>query len=135
MDNKGRLTCLRGQCGTLAVEHKAGTTIRIIGGYYSHIAPQPGSELFYEIARRTAKAYNDGDFGGLFFDALDGLSVHLKYAGLEDYLWYYGASFVNEVLKYCKKTPIVEYSTLYPSLWAASSCRSLCAINPSWRSC
>lgn len=119
LDNKGRLMCLRGQCGTTAVEHKAGATVRIIGGYYSHIAPQPGSELFYEVARRTAKAYNEGGFGGFYFDAIDGLSVHLKYAGLGDYVWYYGASFINEVLKNCKEPPLVEYSTLYPSLWAA----------------
>lgn len=119
LDNKGRLMCLRGQCGTTAVEHKAGATVRIIGGYYSHIAPQPGSELFYEVARRTAEAYNDGGFGGFYFDALDGLSVHLKYAGLGDYVWYYGALFINEVLKNCNEPPLVEYSTLYPSLWAA----------------
>ena len=115
----GLISCKRGQCGTTAKEHKAGTKVRLIGGYYSHIAPQPGSELFYEIARRTARAYNEGGFNGFYFDAFDGLSVHLKHAGLGDYVWYYGAAFINEVLKNCNEPPLVEYSTLYPTLWAA----------------
>lgn len=115
----GLVSIQRGQCGTKAVSHKAGAKVRLIGGYYSHIAPQPGSELFYEIARRTAVAYNEGGFKGIYFDALDGLGVHLRYAGLGDYIWYYSAAFVNEVLKYCKIPPLVEYATLYPSIWAA----------------
>lgn len=115
----GFVSCQRGQCGTQATPHSAGAKVKIIGGHYSHIAPQPGSELFYEIARKTAIAYNEGGFRGIYFDALDGLSLHLKNAGLEDYRWYYGASFVNEVLKYCEGTPLIEYSTLYPTLWAA----------------
>lgn len=115
----GLISMQRGQCGTKAVSHKAGAKVRLIGGYYSHIAPQPGSELFYEIARRTAKAYNEGGFRGIYFDALDGLSVHLKYAGLDDYIWYYGAAFINEVLKYCVIPPLVECATLYPSIWSA----------------
>ena len=115
----GLVSIQRGQCGTKAVSHKAGTKVRLIGGYYSHIAPQPGSELFYEIARRTAAAYNEGGFKGIYFDALDGLGVHLKYAGLDDYIWYYGAAFVNEVLKYCIEPPMVECATLYPSIWSA----------------
>lgn len=116
---RGYISCKRGQCGTTAVEHKAGAKVKIIGGRLSYIAPQPGSELFYEVARRTAKAYNEGGFKGFYFDALAGLSIHLEHAGLKDYLWYYGAAFINEVLKNCKDAPIVEYSTLYPTLWAA----------------
>ena len=109
----------RGQCGTIAEPHKAGAKVKLIGGYYSHIAPQPGSELFYEIAHRTATAYNEGGFRGIYFDALDGLGVHLRYSGLGDYVWYYGAAFLNEVLKFCKEPPVVECATLYPSIWSA----------------
>lgn len=117
--NDGRITCKRAQCGTFASVHKTGTAVKVIGGHYSHIAPKPGSELFYEIARRTAKAYNEGGFKGIYFDALDGLSGHLKNSGLGDYLWYYGAAFINEVLRHCEGEPIIEYSTLYPSIWSA----------------
>ena len=116
----GFVSCKRGQCGTTAVSHKAGSKVRIIGGYYSHIAPQIGSELFYEIARRTARAYNEGGFRGFYFDALDGLKVHLKYAGLSDYLWYYGSTFINEVLKNCEREPdVIEYSTMFSTIWSA----------------
>lgn len=117
---KGFVSCKRGQCGTMATAHKKGVKVKVIGGYFHQIAPQIGSELFYEIARRTAEAYNEGGFRGIYFDAIDGLGVHLKKAGLDGYTWYYGAAFVNEVLKYCQTEPqVIEYSDLYPSLWAA----------------
>lgn len=126
ISKNGFVSCQRGQCGTTASSHKAGAKVRIIGGYFSQIAPQPGSELFYEIAHRTAKAYNEGGFKGIYFDALDGLGVHLRYAGLYDYLWYYYAAFVAETLKYCEGSPLVEYSTLYPSLWSARGRAGAC---------
>lgn len=114
----GFVSCKRGQCGTTAAPHKAGATVKVIGGYFNYIAPQIGSELYYEIARRTAKAYNEGGFRGLYFDAIDGLGVHLRNAGLGDYQWYYGAAFINEVLKNCKTEPlVVEYSHIYPTIW------------------
>ena len=117
---KGFVSCKRGQCGTKAVAHKKGAVVKIIGGYFHQIAPQIGSELFYEIARRTAVAYNDGGFRGIYFDAFDALGMHLKKEGLDDYTWYYGAAFINEVLKYCQTPPeVVEYSHIYPSVWAA----------------
>lgn len=117
---EGFIDCRRGQCGTKATSHHKGAKVRVIGGYYNYMAPQIGSELFYEIARRTAKTYNEGGFRGFYFDALDGMNRHLEYAGLKDYLWYYGASFINEVLKYCEKEPLVlECSQLYPTIWSA----------------
>lgn len=117
---RGFVSCKRGQCGTTATNHKKGAVVKIIGGYYHQIAPQIGSELFYEIARRTAIAYNEGGFRGFYFDAFDGLGLHLRYAGLGDYEWYYGAAFINEVLKYCQTSPeVIEYSHIYPSVWAA----------------
>ncbi len=116
----GFTACKRGQCGTTATSHAKGTKAKIIGGYFNYMAPQIGSDLFYEIARRTATAYNEGGFRGLYIDALDGLRIHLKYAGLSDYLWYYGAAFINEILRHCKTEPlVVEYSTMNPTLWSA----------------
>jgi len=119
LDQSGFATCQRGMCGTTAMKHKSGAIIKVISGKFSCIAPQIGSELYYEVARRTAKAYNEGGFGGIYFDAYDGLETHLKKADLDGYLWYYGASFINEVLKYCEGTPIIEYSNQHPTVWAA----------------
>lgn len=114
----GFVSCQRGQCGTKPTTHKSGAKVRIIGGYYGHIAPQIGSELYYEIARRTAKAYNEGGFRGFYFDALSGLINHLKYTHEESYLWYYGAAFVNEVLKHCNRSPdVLDISVMYCTLW------------------
>ena len=37
---------------------------------------------------------------------------------MENYQWYYGATFINEVLKHCNSEPlVVEYSHIYPSVW------------------
>lgn len=119
LDQSGFATCQRGMCGTMAMKHKAGATVKVISGKFSCIAPQIGSDLYYEVAHRTAKAYNEGGFGGIYFDAYDGLETHLKKADLDGYLWYYGASFINEVLKYCKGTPVIEYSNQHPTVWAA----------------
>lgn len=126
----GIVSCQRGQCGTIAKSHLKGTKVRIIGGYYSQIAPQIGSELFYEIARRTAVAYNEGGFRGFYFDALSGLSVHLKHAKLDGFVWYYGAAFINEVLKYCERDPLVlDISDMYASLWPSRG-RGITLDNP-----
>ena len=117
--NNGILeNCKRGQCGTKASFHKKGSKIQIIGGQFNYIAPIIGSDLFYEIARRTAIAYNEGGFRGFYFDAIDGLYVHLNHLNLNKCLWYYESSFINEVLKYCEKEPlVVELSRLSPTLW------------------
>lgn len=119
MESGGAFTCQRGQCGTTAIPHKRGAIVRLIGGKYDGIAPQIGSELYYEIAYRVAKTYNEGGFDGIYFDAFDGLETHLKNADIKDYYWYYGASFVQEVLRNCKGIPLVEYSWQFPTVWPA----------------
>lgn len=101
----GSLT--RGIAGTIPAEHKPGAKIVRIGSYYSGLCPIIGSELFYEVARRTAQAYNEGGFGMIYFDALDGLSMHCP--DTRTFVYYAGA-FVNEVLKYTETAPIVEGS-------------------------
>ncbi len=119
LGENGFTSCRRGQCGTKKAYHSAGSVVKIIGGQFGCIAPQIGSDLYYEIARRIASAYNEGGFSGIYFDAYDGLEAHLENAGLGDYLWYFGAAFVNEVLKYCDRQPLVEFSAMNPSVWAA----------------
>lgn len=103
----------RGMAGTKAVAHKAGEPVRHIDGYYRGIAPIPGSELFLQIARDTAKAFNEGGFTMIYLDALDGISVHCA----EDEQWYYSAMFICEVMQHCEKTPLIEYSFFLPSMW------------------
>lgn len=106
----------RGIASTKPAAHKKGAKIYRIASYYSGLCPIIGSELFYEVARRTAKAYNEGGFGMIYFDALDGISRHVtdKETG-----WYYAATFVNEVLKNTITTPIAEMSYFLPPFYLA----------------
>lgn len=105
----------RGWAGTKAVAHHAGETIKHIDGYYRGIAPVPGSELYLQIARLTAKAYNEGGFSMIYLDALDGIRMHCQ----PDEVSYYGAMFICEVMRNCKKTPLIEFAMFRPAFWAA----------------
>ncbi len=105
----------RGAAGTKAVSHKKGAQIKHIDGYYHGIAPIPGSDLFFKIAQNTAKTFNEGGFKMIYLDALDGIRKHCDD---ENESWYYTAAFICEVLKGCDKYPLIEYSTIYPSIWA-----------------
>ncbi len=105
----------RGTAGTKAVAHKKGEKIKHLDGYYHGIAPVSGSELFLQIARNTAKAFNEGGFKMIYLDALDGLSRHCE---RYEY-WYYTAMFVCEILQYCDTYPLIEFSTFFPALYAA----------------
>lgn len=111
-DNKF-IPCGRGVCGTKAVAHKKGEKIKHIEGYFNLFAPIPGSPLFLEIAHNTAKAYNEGGFGMIYLDAMDGMGQHTKKK------WYYDALFTHEIVKNCKTDPIVEYADHPASVWAA----------------
>lgn len=114
-DANGFKVAERGWAGTKAVAHKAGEKIKHIDGYYRVIAPIPGSELYLEIARNSAKAYNEGGFHMIYLDALDGICKHCG----DDEVWYYTAMFICELLQRCEKTPIIEYSFFQPAFWMA----------------
>lgn len=106
----------RGWAGTKAVSHKKGAVIKQLEGHYHGFTPVLGSDLFYEIARNTAKTYNEGGFRMIYLDALDGISHHCNSASE---CWYYTAAFVCEVLRYCETDPVLEGSTYTPGMWAA----------------
>ena len=105
----------RGVGGTKPAKHKKGATIYHLIGCFHLFCPKPGSQLFKDVARYTAQAYNEGGFDMIYLDALDGITRHCK----ADEAWFYCAQFVHEILRYCNHDPIIEYSTMYASLWAA----------------
>lgn len=109
--------CKRGSCGTSPAFHTKGSEIKHLANMFFMFVPVPGSELFYLIARNTAKAYNEGGFNMIYLDALDGLSAFDEHG----HAWYYAAAFVAEILKHCVRPPLIEYSTMYPSIWSARS--------------
>jgi len=114
----GFTSCERGAFGTRVSAHKKGAPVDQMTHMFFLFAPKSDSELFLEIARNTAQTYNEGGFDMIYLDALDG-----TYSIVEDreLTWYYEALFVNEILKYTKKAPLLEYSTFSPSLWYGRS--------------
>ncbi|MBE6651046.1 MAG: hypothetical protein E7613_07005 [Ruminococcaceae bacterium] len=115
-DKNGMKITQRGCAGTKAVAHKKGATVKHLEGHYHGLTPIFGSELFLEVARLTAKAYNEGGFKMIYLDALDGIHRHCE-RGVED--WFYMAQFVCEVLKYCNCDPVLEGASFMPSMYAA----------------
>ncbi len=109
--------CRRGACGTVPASHAAGSVIKHLANMFFMFCPVPGSELFFDLARNTASAYNEGGFGMIYLDALDGLASFDE----QGLAWYHAAAFVSEILKNCVRPPLIEYSTMYPSLWSARS--------------
>ncbi|MBQ5746602.1 MAG: hypothetical protein IIV81_01555, partial [Clostridia bacterium] len=105
----------RGCGGSKIASHKKGAAAIHIEGHYGGLMPKLGSDLFYEIARETARVYNEGGFKMIYLDALDGISHHCPKE--ESAFW--AASFVNEVLKNCKIHPIMEAGGYWPSMWAS----------------
>ncbi len=106
-------SCARGVCGTKAVAHKKGEKVIHLKGKFNLFSPIPGSELFLEIARNTAKAYNEGGFKMIYLDALDGLY------SLPIDQHYYSAQFVHEIIKHCNTEPTIEYAAPCGSVWCA----------------
>lgn len=64
----------------------------------------------------------------IYLDALDGICKHIP----ESEGWYYTAMFACEIIKNCKKYPVIEYSTIYPSIWPARG--RIGAWDTAWRS-
>ena len=110
--------CVRGAHGTKVSPHKKGTAVDHMTQFFFLFVPKPESDLFLEVARETAKAYNEGGFGMIYLDALDGTYSIVKDKELT---WYYDALFVNEILKHANTPPLLEYSTFSENLWYGRS--------------
>jgi hypothetical protein len=112
----------RGAIGTKAAAHQKGASVRHLRNMYGYFQSIPGSPLFYKLAQNKAAAFNEGGFDMMYFDGLECIGSSCpeneKTEGLG---WYYEALFVREVLRGCKKTPVVEYSTLHPQIWGSRS--------------
>ncbi len=115
-DKDGFFNVERGALSTKAAPHKKGAELKQLYGWYNMFQPIVLSELFYEVARRTANAYNEGGFEMIY---LDGLESFVR-RGLSDpdLRYYYYAEFIREVVSNCHDDPIIEYSSFVPSLWA-----------------
>lgn len=105
----------RGMLGTKEASHSAGAEIRHLSGWYGMFQPVPGSDLFYEIARRTGDACREGGFGTIYLDGLESVASFVP-VGTE---WYYYAEFIRTILSRCEEPPTMDYSTFCPATWNA----------------
>ncbi len=113
----GFINVKRGQCGTKAVAHEDGAIIYQLYGWFGGFQPKPLSPLFYKVAELTAKAYNDGGFEMIYLDGLESFGRDFFTTTSERYYVY--AEFLRTVVSNCKVDPIIEYSSMFPYLWAA----------------
>lgn len=125
VDNKFKIV-KRGYSGTKITDHKKGADVLYPHHLYWCFVPRFDSELFLEVARRTAKAYNEGGFNMIYLDAFE--VIH-KYAHKDEVSFYVG-KFVNEMLKNCKTDPILESSAGGAVIWQ-TVCRGGAMDSPS----
>jgi hypothetical protein len=105
--------CRRGTNGTKESAHPAGEKAFHLREMFGRFVPGPETELFKEIARRTAEIINEAGFDGIYFDAIDGSDI---LAG-EEYFWYYGTKFIFEVAGQLKHPVGMEMSSMSHHWW------------------
>lgn len=119
--DSGLKIVVRASSGTKKAFHQKGEEIKRPFRLYRCFYPMPGSELFFEIARRTAKAYNDGGFKMIYLDAFD--SLHGSAGTVREDAWFHKAAFIVEIIKNCKTDPLIESSASGASIWASGGRR------------
>ncbi|MBP3692236.1 MAG: hypothetical protein J6I80_03210, partial [Clostridia bacterium] len=114
---EGKLFVERGAFGTIKAPHNSTANVKQLKAYFTYLMPKADSNLFFEIARNTADFYNECDFDAFYIDAIDGAG---QFDG-EEFSWYYGVVFANEVFKYIKKPCVFNccYGPQYPGHWFA----------------
>ena len=104
--------CNRGILGTRASSHSSNEKAFHLMELFRNFVPGADTELFREIARRTAEIVNECKFDGIYFDAADGS----KLFNGDQFYWHYGPKFVFEVAKHLK-TPVGMEMAGMTHLW------------------
>ena len=113
--------CKRGVFKTKVSAHPANEKAFHMKEVYGRFIPDPNSNLFKEIARKTADVVNEADFDGIYLDAVDGGDV----LGGPENFWYYPSSFIFEIARNLKKPVGMEMASMshfwwhYRSRWQA----------------
>lgn len=111
--------CQRGAYGTIPTAHKKGARVRQLKQYFFLPSARVGSELFYEIARNTARIYNESGADLFYLDALDGSFI----LDGEDYVWYHAMDFIREMFRFLERDPVFDccYNPQYTGSWFVRS--------------
>ena len=109
----------RGAYNTVPAAHKKGSAVKHLKQYFLIPFARVGSELFYEIARKTAEFFNESGADMFYLDALDGTFVLEG----EEYVWYHAMDFIREMFKYLKHDIVFNccYSPQYTGTWFVRS--------------
>lgn len=113
--------CKRGVAGTHKKAHPANEKAYHMKEVYGRFIPDPESDLFKEIARKTAEVVNEAEFSGIYLDAVDGGDV----LGGPENFWYYPSKFIFEIVRNLKTPVGMEMASMshfwwhYRSRWQA----------------
>ena len=109
----------RGALGTRPASHKSGSPVKHLKQYFLLPLAKAGSELFYEVARKTAEFFDATGADCFYLDALDGAFV----LDGEDYVWYHAMDFVKEMFAHLKHKIIFDccYNPQYTGTWYVRS--------------
>lgn len=105
--------CKRGANGTTASAHATASKSYQLKECFGLFVPDPDSQLFIDVAQRTAEVADENGFDGLYFDAIDGSDI----LGGGENAWYYGTKFVFEVAKHLKRPIGMEMSSMSHHYW------------------
>lgn len=113
------VSCKRGAYNTIPASHKKGARVRQLKEYFMIPLAKVNSPLFYEIARNTARFYNECGADYFYLDAIDAAFI----LDGEDYAWYHGADFIREMYEHFEREPIFDccYNPAYTASWYARS--------------
>ncbi len=104
--------CKRGILGTKASAHSSNDKAFHLMELFGRFVPGADTELFVEIAKKTAEIVDECKFDGIYFDAADGSKL---FHG-DEFYWHYGPRFVFEVMKNLK-TPVGAEMAGMTHLW------------------
>jgi hypothetical protein len=105
--------CKRGANGTTAGAHSETAKAYHLKECFGLFVPDPESQLFKDVAKRTADVVTENGFDGIYFDAIDGSDI----LGGGENAWYYGTKFVFEVAKNLKRPVGMEMSSMSHHYW------------------
>lgn len=107
----------RGVLGTRVKSHPSGEKAFHLQQMFGQFVAGPDTQLFKDIARRTAEIINENNFDGLYLDAIDGNNM----LGGKENAWYYGSKFVFEIARHLKPMVGMEMCDMPHHYWHYSS--------------
>lgn len=107
----------RGVLGTKAQKHAKGEKGFHLMQMFDQFVAGPETQLFDEIAKKTAQVVNENNFDGIYFDAIDGNNM----LGGKENAWYYGSKFIVKVAEHLNPMVGMEMCDMPHLYWHYSS--------------